>query len=182
MKDQGFGYQWTRSFIQLFFSLVFPFSCCVVSFARRRRREMDINQSDILDVHSSMYTWATGTTHRCSNLPGLFLQEDIFTDIWAKKLQSCDTLYSLGYFLLFRRTIKLKSCQICCERTKCWMIISLNKRKRPFLVWNFCCTAIDSQTNHLQDITRIQKATFINFHLKQRKSVINRLITCSYSL
>lgn len=69
---------------------------------------MDINQSNILDVHSSIYTWATGTTHQCSNLAGLFLQEDIFTDIWAKKLQSRDPLYSLGYFLLFRRTIKPK--------------------------------------------------------------------------
>lgn len=107
-ERSGIWLSMNKVFHSAFFSLVFPFSCCVVSFARRRRREMDINQSDILDVHSSMYTWATGTTHRCSNLAGLFLQEDIFTDIWARKLQSCDTLYSLGYFLLFRRTIKPK--------------------------------------------------------------------------
>lgn len=69
---------------------------------------MDINQSDIHDLHSSIYTRATGTTHQCSNSASLFLQEDIFTDIWDKKLQSRDTLYSLGYFLLFRRIIKPK--------------------------------------------------------------------------
>lgn len=80
-ERSGIWLSMNKVFHSAFFSLVFPFSCCVVSFARRRRREMDINQSDILDVHSSMYTWATGTTHRCSNLAGLFLQEDIFTDI-----------------------------------------------------------------------------------------------------